>query len=134
MRWDNGNSVAAGALITLIAMRRRWRLEPAGELETAWKPLESGCRCAEFMWMWRENGLEHYKHIDTRRYLILDAEGRSYVRQGGQLVRVDFRKSSAGLRRQSMSEVSIESIATAALFWLFYLRLPLASRAGAAFS
>ena len=68
---------------------RRWSLEPAN-----WKPLELriGSRCAEFMWMWRENGLEHYKHIDTRRYLILDAKGRSYVRRDGETVRVDFRK------------------------------------------
>jgi len=63
------------------------------ELEPAnWKPLELriGERCAEFMWMWRQNGLEHYKHIDTRRYLILDAEGRSYHRRDGDLVPVDF--------------------------------------------
>ena len=48
------------------------KLQPAN-----WKPLERliGCRCGEFMWMWRENGLEHYKHIESRRYLILDAEG-----------------------------------------------------------
>ena len=59
-----------------------------------WKPLELriGHRCGEFMWMWREHGLEYYKHIDTRRYLILDAKGRSYVRRGGILVRVDFRQ------------------------------------------
>ena len=59
-----------------------------------WKPLERliGYRCGEFMWMWRENGLEHYKHIDSRRYLILDAEGHCYGRQGDQLVRVDFWK------------------------------------------
>jgi hypothetical protein len=44
------------------------------------------------MWMWRENGLEHYKHIDTRRYLILDAEGCCYVRRDGETVRVDFQK------------------------------------------
>ena len=58
-----------------------------------WKPLELriGHRCGEFMWMWREHGLEYYKHIDTRRYLILDAKGRSYVRRGGVLVRGDFR-------------------------------------------
>jgi hypothetical protein len=65
------------------------------ELEPAnWKPLELriGTRCAEFMWMFRDNGLEHYKHIDTRRYLILDAKGRSYVRRDGDMVRVNFRK------------------------------------------
>ena len=57
-----------------------------------WKPLEIqiGQRCAEFMWMWRQNGLEYYKHIDTRRYLVLDAEGRSYRRRDGDLVVVDF--------------------------------------------
>ena len=67
------------------------RLERGGqamEFEPAnWKPLEMriGARCAEFMWMWRQNGLEYYKHIDTRRYLILDAKGRSYVRRDGDL-------------------------------------------------
>ena len=69
------------------------RRDPAMELEPAkWKPLEMriGAGCAEFMWMWRENGLEYYKHIDTRRYLILDAEGRSYRRRDGDLVVVDF--------------------------------------------
>lgn len=68
---------------------------PAMELEQAnWGPLERriGSRCGEFMWMYREGGLEHYKHIDTRRYLILDAKGRSYVRRGGDLVRANFRK------------------------------------------
>jgi hypothetical protein len=57
-----------------------------------WKPLEIqiGQRCAEFMWMWRQNGLEYYKHIDTRRYLVLDAEGRTYRRRDGDLVVVDF--------------------------------------------
>ena len=65
------------------------------ELEPAnWKPLELriGSRCAEFMWMWRENGLEYYKHVDTRRYLILDAKGHSYVRRDGETVHVDFQK------------------------------------------
>ena len=57
-----------------------------------WKPLEMriGGRCAEFMWMWQQDNLEYYKHIDTRRYLILDAEGRCYLRRGGDLVVVDF--------------------------------------------
>ena len=67
----------------------------AMELEPVnWKPLELriGTRCAEFMWMFRENGLEHYKHIDTRRYLILDAKGRSYIRRDGDMVLVNFRK------------------------------------------
>ena len=49
----------------------------SGAIETGpanWTPLEDriGNRCAEFMWMFRQNGLEYYKHIETRRYLILD--------------------------------------------------------------
>jgi len=66
---------------------RAMELEPAN-----WEPLEMriGERCAEFMWMWRQNDLEYYKHIDTRRYLILDAEGRCYLRRDGDLVVVDF--------------------------------------------
>jgi hypothetical protein len=63
------------------------------EFEPAnWKPLEMriGERCAEFMWMWRQKDLEYYKHVDTRQYLILDAEGRTYRRRDGDLVVVDF--------------------------------------------
>lgn len=56
-----------------------------------WAPLETLLRktgravslCASFMWMFRQGGVEFYKHIDTRRYLLLDAEGRCW-RQGSQ--------------------------------------------------
>jgi len=44
-------------------------------LERHLKPLE----CAEFMWMYRQGGLDHYKHIETRRYLRLDSGGRCLV-------------------------------------------------------
>jgi hypothetical protein len=46
-----------------------------------WAPLEAigGPElCEQFMWMWRESGIEFFKHIDTRRYLLLDSEGRCY--------------------------------------------------------
>ena len=47
-----------------------------------WTPLETKLRqsgrpvsvCAAFMWMFRQSGIEFYKHIDTRRYLLLDSE------------------------------------------------------------
>ena len=26
--------------------------------------------CATFMWMWRERGIDFYKHIDTRLYWL----------------------------------------------------------------
>lgn len=47
-----------------------------------WTPLErltSPPACAEFMWMFQLDGLEHYKHIETRRYLRLDKDGKCYV-------------------------------------------------------
>jgi hypothetical protein len=57
-----------------------------------WIPLELriGSRCAEFMWMYRQNGYEHYKHIDTRRYLILDSRGTCFRREGSDFVSADF--------------------------------------------
>jgi hypothetical protein len=57
-----------------------------------WQPLELriGERCGEFMWMCRENGVEYYKHITTRRYLMLDGQGQCYAQQDGHLVVADF--------------------------------------------
>jgi len=31
------------------------------------------------MWMYRQGGLDHYKHIEMRKYLRLDGEGRCFV-------------------------------------------------------
>ena len=39
------------------------------------KPPQNG----EFMWMYRDAGLDHYKHIETRKYLRRDGEGRCFV-------------------------------------------------------
>ncbi len=57
-----------------------------------WTPLELriGSRCAEFMWMYRQSGYEYYKHIDTRRYIILDSRGACFHRDGSDLVPADF--------------------------------------------
>lgn len=33
------------------------------------------------MWMYRQNGIEFYKHVDTRSYLLLDSQLRCW-RQG----------------------------------------------------
>lgn len=46
-----------------------------------WTPLEAmgGAElCGEFMWMWRQSGIEFFKHIRTRRYLLLDSRARCY--------------------------------------------------------
>jgi hypothetical protein len=68
------------------------------EWEPNWSPLERSLvvaglsvqECAGFMWMYRSERLEFYKHIDTRRYLILDQEGGCYSYTSERLVRVPF--------------------------------------------
>lgn len=65
----------------------------AVELIANWTPLESKLTpafCAEFMWMYREGGIEHYKHIVTRRYLRLDQNGRCLAWNSGRLTEVPF--------------------------------------------
>src|ERR1035441_7317593 len=50
-------------------------------VEANWKPLEAklgALRCAGFMFMGRLNGINHYKHGLSRRYLFLDDVGRAY--------------------------------------------------------
>ncbi len=50
-------------------------------MSSHWKPLESKLgedRCVGFMFMGRMSGINHYKHGISRRYLLLDDEGRSY--------------------------------------------------------
>jgi hypothetical protein len=67
----------------------------AVELTANWSPLEdrlSPQLCAEFMWMFRENGVEHYKHIVTRRYLRLDQDGRCLAWTGDGLKEVPFER------------------------------------------
>ena len=64
-----------------------------------WKPLEQLVGpegCGEFMWMWGEAGIQFYKHICTRRYLLLDSEGRCYQRGPNGLELADVH---AGLKR-----------------------------------
>jgi len=58
-----------------------------------WKPLEQLVGpegCGAFMWMWREGKIEFYKHICTRRYLLLDSEGQCYERTPNGLKRADI--------------------------------------------
>ena len=65
----------------------------AVELIANWAPLEQSLPpelCAEFMWMYRENGIEHYKHIVTRRYLRLDGHGRCLAWTADGLKEVSF--------------------------------------------
>lgn len=56
-----------------------------------WTPLEGliGDRSGEFMWMWRESGVEFYKHIGTRRYLLLGSKGGCYRQTAAGLELID---------------------------------------------
>ena len=59
-----------------------------------WKPLEKVVApdgCGDFMWMWRGDGVEVYKHIRTRRYLLLDSAGQCYRRGPNGLEQTDVR-------------------------------------------
>ena len=63
------------------------------ELIENWMPLEEKLPpelCAEFMCMFRDGGIEHYKHIVTRRYLRLDQRGRCLVETGQGFTEVPF--------------------------------------------
>jgi hypothetical protein len=57
-----------------------------------WKPLEDkvGGRCQEFMFMGRMGSMNFYKHILTRRYLILDHSGNCYVYRKGKYEPAEF--------------------------------------------
>lgn len=68
---------------------------PSGAIELTpnWKPLEAKlapAECAEFMWMFRENGVEYYKHIETRLYLLLTAAGQWFTRPGNGIQEATF--------------------------------------------
>ena len=65
----------------------------AVELTTNWRPLERRLPvdlCAEFMWMFRKDGIEYFKHADTRAYLRLDSLGRCFVQADDGLKEVPF--------------------------------------------
>jgi len=65
----------------------------AVELTANWAPLErwlAPVQCAEFMWMYREDGVEHYKHIVSRKYLLLDQDGRCLARTAEGLREAPF--------------------------------------------
>jgi len=42
------------------------------------------------MWMYRLNGVEYYKHRETRLYLLLTGEGQCLVRTGDGVTEAGF--------------------------------------------
>ena len=58
-----------------------------------WGPLRrhlAETDCADFMWMYRHGVVHFYKHINTRRYLVLDGAGNCFRCANGELSNVDF--------------------------------------------
>ena len=52
------------------------QIDSASETRESWSPLEKAlgqAQCKDFMWMGRRGTVQLYKHIDTRRYLLIDA-------------------------------------------------------------
>ena len=71
--------------------------------EANWAPLEVRLSgdvevIREFMWMFgdQDTGVEYYKHLITRRYLLLHRDGRCLQQSLNGLIEVDF---DADLRR-----------------------------------
>lgn len=51
-------------------------------LAPKWAPLDKLCPpglCEHFMYMGKVDGIYLYKHVDSRRYLNVDAAGRTYA-------------------------------------------------------
>jgi hypothetical protein len=69
-----------------------------------WAPLEKRLPpklWAEFVWMFRQGGIEHYKHIVTRRYLRLDHSGRCLVATGQGFREVPFEQEWRRVTRRT---------------------------------
>ena len=69
------------------------RLETIDAPHPNWQPLAQHLppsECADFMWMYRQRTVHFYKHIVTRRYLLLDGDGNCYSQINGELRVVDF--------------------------------------------
>ncbi|AXC16241.1 hypothetical protein ACPOL_7041 (plasmid) [Acidisarcina polymorpha] len=60
-------------------------IDNATETRESWRPLENAigpALCKDFMWMGQAGTVQLYKHIDTRRYLLIDsATGAFYDQQ-----------------------------------------------------
>ncbi len=53
------------------------QIDNATETRESWIPLEKAlgkAQCIDFMWMGSAGTVQLYKHMDTRRYLLIDAD------------------------------------------------------------
>ena len=52
------------------------KIDNTKETRDSWTPLEAAlgrAQCIDFMWMGSAGAVQLYKHMDTRRYLYIDA-------------------------------------------------------------
>jgi hypothetical protein len=52
------------------------QIDNTTESRESWTPLEKAlgpAQCVDFMWMGSAGTVQQYKHMDTRRYLMIDA-------------------------------------------------------------
>ena len=52
------------------------RIDNTKETRESWTALETAlgrAQCVDFMWMGSAGSVQLYKHMDTRRYLMIDA-------------------------------------------------------------
>ena len=66
-------------------------------MSSEWTPLEQMFGpelCEQFMFMGRSAEIYLYKHIDTRRYLNLDARGNAFATQETDMSRRSVQKRS----------------------------------------
>lgn len=63
------------------------QIDNSTETRDSWIPLEkalSHAQCKDFMWMGSTGTVQQYKHIDTRRYLLIDAVSGDFYDQEHQ--------------------------------------------------
>ena len=57
------------------------QIDNATETRESWIPLEkalSRAQCVDFMWMGAAGQVQLYKHMDSRRYLLIDADAGAF--------------------------------------------------------
>lgn len=63
------------------------KIDNTKENRESWRALESAlgrAQCMDFMWMGSAGSVQLYKHMDTRRYLKIDAQTGVFYDEDGQ--------------------------------------------------
>jgi hypothetical protein len=82
---SNHPSTLADRVIAIMDKLRTPEAVTAEAQEDIWGPLErlvGPAKCAQFMYMGTTGGLSLYKHVNTRRYLNISEDGRTWKYTG----------------------------------------------------